>query len=80
MRSYVRPRPDLEHSDLVLNVASGRQTTMRSLVATAREVFDLRGEPEWGAMQRRAWDTPVWAGDPSTAVDAIAWTAATPLE
>lgn len=71
--------PALEHSDLVLNVASGRQTTMRSLVATAREVFDLRGEPEWGGMSHRAWDASVWVGDPTYAEQSIGWRAVTPL-
>jgi dolichol-phosphate mannosyltransferase len=71
--------PGLEHSDLVLNVASGQQTTMRSLVATAQQVFDLRGEPEWGAMPHRAWDTSVWVGDPTQAEKSIGWRAVTPL-
>jgi dolichol-phosphate mannosyltransferase len=71
--------PDLEPADLVLNVASGRQTTMRSLIATAREVFDLRGEPEWGGMEHRAWDTSVWVGDPTQAEKSIGWRAVTPL-
>jgi UDP-glucose 4-epimerase len=63
----------------VLNVASGTQTTLRSLVATAQEVFDLRGQPEWGAMPDRAWDTSVWVGDPTQAETSIGWRAVTPL-
>jgi UDP-glucose 4-epimerase len=71
--------PDLEPSDQVLNVASGRQTTLRSLVATAQHVFDLQGEPEWGVMQHRVWDTSVWVGDPTLAQKSTGWRAVTSL-
>jgi nucleoside-diphosphate-sugar epimerase len=70
---------NLERADLTLNIASGRQTTLRSLVATAQKVFDLQGEPEWGAMEPRTWDTSVWLGDPTVAEKALGWRAVSPL-
>jgi nucleoside-diphosphate-sugar epimerase len=70
---------NLERTDLTLNIASGRQTTLRSLVATAQKVFDLQGEPEWGAMEHRTWDTSVWVGDPAVAEKALGWRAVSPL-
>jgi nucleoside-diphosphate-sugar epimerase len=71
---------DLADRGAVLNVASGEQTTLRALARTVRSVFGLRGEPEWGGMEQRSWDTSVWVGDPTRAFDLIGWTAATPLE
>lgn len=70
---------DLAPADRVLNVASGTQTTLRSLVGAAREIFDLSAEPEWGGMEQRSWDTSVWVGDPRRAQEAIGWRALTPL-
>jgi nucleoside-diphosphate-sugar epimerase len=63
----------------VLNVASGMQTTIRSLVATAREIFGLLDEPVWGSMLGRSWDTSVWVGDPSAAEQTLGWRASTPV-
>ena len=70
---------DLQQPGLVLNIASGSQTTLRSLVATAQKVFELPGGPEWGAMSQRAWDTGTWLGDPTLAATLIGWRAVTPL-
>jgi nucleoside-diphosphate-sugar epimerase len=63
----------------VLNVASGFQTTLRSLVGLARECFGVAKEPEWGTMDQRGWDTNVWVGDPRAAESSIGWRATTPL-
>jgi nucleoside-diphosphate-sugar epimerase len=70
---------ELQQPGLVLNIASATQTTLRSLVAMAREVFDLPAEPEWGTMPQRVWDTAVWVGDPTQAAESIGWRAVTPL-
>jgi nucleoside-diphosphate-sugar epimerase len=71
---------DLADRGAVLNVASGAQTTLRALVDIVRSLFDIESEPVWGSMPARGWDTSAWVGDPSTAVESIGWTAATPLE
>lgn len=68
---------EVPDSGLVLNIASGTQTTLRSLVSTAREVFQVRAEPVWGTMEQRSWDTAVWVGDPTQAQAAIDWRAST---
>jgi nucleoside-diphosphate-sugar epimerase len=70
---------DLEDCGGVLNVASGHQTTLRSLVCTAQMLFELQGEPEWGAMRRRAWDTSVWVGVPALVEKTTGWRAVTSL-
>jgi UDP-glucose 4-epimerase len=71
---------DLTDRGAVLNVASGAQTTLHALVDIVRARFDIEGDPVWGSMPARRWDTSVWVGDPSMATDMIGWTAVTPLE
>jgi nucleoside-diphosphate-sugar epimerase len=70
---------DLAPQSQVINVASGEQTTLRSLVATARELFELSEEPEWGSMAGRSWDASVWVGDPRRAAEVLGWRPVTPL-
>lgn len=64
----------------VFNVGSGRQTTLRELVAVARRVFGIDEEPDWAAYPARDWDTDVWVADPRRAHDQLGWRARTPLE
>jgi dolichol-phosphate mannosyltransferase len=47
----------------VYNVGTGVQTTLAELVALARTVFALRGEPPWGSMPNRSWDSTTWQAD-----------------
>jgi nucleoside-diphosphate-sugar epimerase len=70
---------DLEDRGAVLNVASGMQTTLRSLVEIVQPLFSVESDPIWGSMPARGWDTAVWVGDSSTAADLIGWTASTSL-
>jgi dolichol-phosphate mannosyltransferase len=71
---------DLEDRGAVLNVASGVQTTLRSLVEILQPLFDIESDPIWDSMPARRWDTAVWVGDPSTTADLIGWTATTSFE
>jgi nucleoside-diphosphate-sugar epimerase len=71
---------DLEDRGAVLNVASGAQTTLRSLVDIVQPLFEIESDPIWDSMPARNWDTAVWVGDPSTTADLIGWTAATSFE
>jgi nucleoside-diphosphate-sugar epimerase len=63
----------------VLNVASGRETTLAELVEVAREVLGVRTEPVWGTMPARRWDAPTWVGDPSAARRVLGWEPAVSL-
>lgn len=47
----------------VYNIGTGRQTTLREIVAITRDVFDIKEEPKWGSMDNRSWDTSVWFAD-----------------
>ena len=61
------------------NVATGRKTTMRELVAQARSTFDVVPEPVWGGMANRGWDLAEWYGDPRAAETDLGWQASTSL-
>jgi nucleoside-diphosphate-sugar epimerase len=71
---------DLHDRGAVLNVASGVQTTLRSLVDIVRPLFDVESDPIWESMPARGWDSAVWVGNPSTTAEVIGWNAATSLE
>lgn len=64
----------------VLNVGSGRQTTLREVVEVARAEFDLAVEPAWGTEPQRDWDAAVWVSDPSRARDLLGWQATDDLQ
>jgi dolichol-phosphate mannosyltransferase len=63
----------------VFNVGSGRQTTIRQVVAAARGALGVRARPVWGSMPNRRWDTTVWVSDPRAIRRALGWRARTPL-
>jgi dolichol-phosphate mannosyltransferase len=56
----------------VYNVGTGVQTTLGELVTLARTVFALPGEPPWGSMPNRSWDSTTWQAD-SRKIEAIGW-------
>lgn len=64
----------------VYNVASGRQTTIREIVEAARSLFGVEAEPEWGAMEERAWDTSSWVGNPALIAQRLGWRPKVELE
>jgi dolichol-phosphate mannosyltransferase len=64
----------------VLNIGSGRQTTLADIVAVARETFSVATEPVWGVMPARTWDTSAWVADPSLAERELGWRATIELD
>ncbi len=64
----------------VLNVGSGRQTTLRQVVEVARRVLAIEQEPDWGSMTARSWDTSVWVSDPRRIESELGWRATTSLD
>jgi dolichol-phosphate mannosyltransferase len=71
--------PETAADGRVLNIASGRQTTIGTLVDETRRTFEIALEPSWGTMAQRAWDSQTWVGDPTAAAEAIGWQASTSL-
>jgi UDP-glucose 4-epimerase len=57
----------------IYNVGSGVQTTIGQAVDVCRRAFDLRVEPQWGAMPNRVWDTACWVADNRAIRDALGW-------
>lgn len=57
----------------VYNVGSGRQTTLREVAAASQEMFGIAGEPNWGSMASRSWDTNVWVSNPQKIRTELGW-------
>jgi UDP-glucose 4-epimerase len=55
-------RPAAERG-AVYNLGTGVQTSLREVVALVRRVLGVTGEPVWGSMPDRSWDTAVWVSD-----------------
>jgi len=58
----------------VYNVGSGVQTSLREVVAVARECLRIRREPVWGSMTQRSWDTASWVADTRLIRAELGWT------
>lgn len=59
----------------IYNVGSGKQTTLKEVVETAREILSIKAEPEFGSMPNRAWDTAVWVSDNRKIARELHWRA-----
>ena len=64
----------------IYNVGSGRQTTLRELVACLREILPIAEEPDWGAYPQRSWDTNVWYASTTRIARDLEWSATTDLQ
>jgi nucleoside-diphosphate-sugar epimerase len=64
----------------VYNVGSGTQTTMREVVALAARLLQIPGEPVWGSMPERRWDTNTWVADPRRIRLDLGWAPVDSLE
>jgi len=47
----------------IYNLGTGKQITLREVIALAREIFAINEEPQWGSMPNRKWDTSVWVAN-----------------
>jgi nucleoside-diphosphate-sugar epimerase/glycosyltransferase involved in cell wall biosynthesis len=61
------------------NIGTGVATTIRTLAYTAKDIFEIPGEPEFGSMPQRKWDLINWFSDPSKAARVFNWHAKVPL-
>jgi UDP-glucose 4-epimerase len=57
----------------VYNVGTGVQTSMRQVVAVARQILPFTAEPEWGAMPDRSWDTTSWGANNKKITAELGW-------
>jgi dolichol-phosphate mannosyltransferase len=59
----------------VLNLGTGKETTLREVVATITGLLGSTSEVRWGAMAARHWDTDRWSADVSRAARLLGWRA-----
>ncbi len=64
----------------VLNVGSGRQTSIGEIVEIARRQLGIAAEPRWSSMPDRVWDTSVWVADVGRIERELGWRAQTSVE
>ena len=64
----------------IYNLGTGRQTTLREIVETARQLFGVKEEPVWNTMPQRTWDTRVWVADSARIRTELDWEPETSLE
>jgi UDP-glucose 4-epimerase len=57
----------------VYNLCTGVQTSLASVVETARKLMGITVEPVWSSMERRSWDTDIWVGSPAAMEKEIGW-------
>jgi nucleoside-diphosphate-sugar epimerase len=65
----------VQGSNGIYNVGSGRQTTLRELVALAIGALEIPASPQWGTHEARAWDASVWVSDPAKIAEELGWRA-----
>lgn len=63
-----------------INIASNKKTTIRDVARTAKEIFNIPGEPAWGDFANRKWDLKEWYGNSSLAKKVLNWEATTSLK
>ncbi len=57
----------------ILNIGSGRQTTIAELVEVTLALGGFAESPDWGSMSNRSWDTTCWVGAPQRALQVLGW-------
>jgi dolichol-phosphate mannosyltransferase len=61
------------HPGAVYNLCSGVQTSLGTVVETARKLMKIEAEPVWSSMERRSWDTDIWVGSPDALAKDLGW-------
>ncbi len=65
---------------ITINVATGKKTSLEDVALTAKKVFKISTNPEFGTMQNRKWDLIDWYGNPEQAKKVMGWQAKTTFE
>ncbi len=68
------------HPGISVNIASGVKTTMEDVARTAKKLFNISREPEFGSMVNRKWDITEWYGNPQLAEKLMGWKSKTSFE
>jgi nucleoside-diphosphate-sugar epimerase len=62
-----------ERPGAVYNIGTGVQTSLGELARLVAELFEVPGEPAWGAYPARSWDTREWVAQPARATEQLGW-------
>src|SRR5688572_17425950 len=57
----------------IYNVGTGVQTTIGEAAEVARRILRIPGEPHWGSMPARVWDTDTWVADSRKIRSQLGW-------
>ena len=56
-----------------INISSGIETTLEAAALVAKNIFDIKENPDFGSMANRKWDLSHWYGNPDLAIKIMAW-------
>ena len=59
------------------NIGSGHKTTIRNVVETSKEIFNLKTEPVFNSLPDRDWDVQNWFANTSKTKQLLEWEART---
>ncbi|HOK41705.1 MAG TPA: NAD-dependent epimerase/dehydratase family protein [bacterium] len=65
---------------IVVNIGTGKKTTIEEIVYLAKKIFNIEEEPIFGSMVNRKWDLKNWYAEPSLAKKIMSWEYSTELE
>ncbi|MHB9139572.1 MAG: NAD-dependent epimerase/dehydratase family protein [Victivallaceae bacterium] len=68
------------NAGISINIASGVKTTVEDVARTAKKLFNIVREPEFGSMVNRKWDITEWYGNPQLAEKLMGWKFKTSFE
>jgi len=74
----IKMNPDLYGESF--NIGTGTKTTISDLATTAKRVFELTIEPQFGSLTGRDWDLAEWYANPDKAKTALDWQSSISLE
>jgi UDP-glucose 4-epimerase len=64
----------------IYNVGTQKQTTLKELVEITKKKFQIPGEPQWGSMPNRSWDTSTWVSTTQKIKKDLGWKPAFTVE
>ena len=64
----------------IYNVGTGKQSSLKEVVALVKDAMALSAEPRWCSMPDRPHDAPTWKANISSASGELGWIPAIPLE
>jgi nucleoside-diphosphate-sugar epimerase/glycosyltransferase involved in cell wall biosynthesis len=65
---------------LSINIGTGKKTTLAEVANAAKQIFDIREEPQFGSMKNRKWDLSNWYADAALAREKLGWAAKTSFQ